>query len=208
MTSRVLDVQNMPPADVFKLMLGFIGPRPIGWISTISNSGVPNLAPFSFFNMLGNNPACLAFSPAISRDGKIKDSLINVKETRCFVHNVVTRDIAEKMNQTSEEFAYGISEFEKVGLTALSSQFVKAPRVKEALINVECELNQIVSLGDKPGNGQIVLGNVVAIHINDESLLDEKGQILSQKLELVSRLGRNEYASVIPESIFTLPHIR
>lgn len=196
----------MAPADVFKLMLGFIGPRPIGWISTISASGVPNLAPFSFFNMLGNNPAVLAFSPAIGRDGKRKDSLLNVQETKCFVHNVVTKDLAEVMNRSSEEFPRGVSEFEKVGLTASPSRMVKAPRVKEAVINVECELNQIVSLGDKPGNGQVIFGNVLAIHINDDSILDDKGLINSAKLPLISRLGKNEYLDFL--KTFELPHIR
>jgi len=206
MSEKFLEVSKMPPAEVFKLMLGFIGPRPIGWISTISKEGIFNLAPFSFFNMLGNNPPVLAFSPAISRDGKRKDSLINVQETKCFVHNVVTKDIAEVMNRTSEEFPRGVSEFEKVGLTSLPCKFIKAPRLKEAVINVECELNQIISLGDKPGNGQIVLGNVLAIHINDESVLDDKGLIDSKKLPLISRLGKNEYLDFL--QTFELPHIR
>lgn len=204
--AKFLETSKVPPAEVFKLMLGFIGPRPIGWISTISAKGIPNLAPFSFFNMLGNNPAVLAFSPALSREGKRKDSLVNAEETKCFVHNVVTRDVAEIMNKTSEEFPHGVSEFEKVGLTALPSQFVKAPRVKEAVINVECELNRIVSLGDKPGNGQVVFGNVLAIHINDESILDAKGLIDSSKLPLISRLGKNEYLDFV--RTFELPHIR
>lgn len=196
----------MSPAEVFKLMLGFIGPRPIGWISTISKEGVSNLAPFSFFNMLGNNPATLAFSPALSRDGKRKDSLVNAETTKCFVHNVVTKNIAEAMNKTSEELAYGVSEFEKVGLTALPSKFVAAPRVKEAAINVECKVSQIVSLGSKPGNGQVVFGEVVAIHINDDSILGADGLIDSSKLPLISRLGKNEYLDFI--KTFELPHIR
>lgn len=94
---------------------------------------------------------------------------------------------------TSTEYPYGVSEYEKVGLTPLPSTFVKAPRVKEALINVECKLIQVVSLGDKPGNGQIVLGEVVAIHINDESILDPKGLIDSSKLPVIARLGKSEY---------------
>ncbi len=190
---KFLETSKMSPAEVFKLMLGFIAPRPIGWISTISESGVPNLAPFSFFNMMGNNPAVLAFSPALSRELKRKDTLINVEQTKGFVHNVATRNLAESINLTSTEYPYGVSEYEKVGLTPLPSTFVKAPRVKEALINVECKLIQVVSLGDKPGNGQIVLGEVVAIHINDESILDPKGLIDSSKLPVIARLGKSEY---------------
>lgn len=206
MGTKFFDTTQMAPPEVFKLMLGFIGPRPIGWISTISKEGIYNLAPFSFFNMLGNNPAVLAFSPAIGRDGRRKDSLLNVIETKCFVHNVVTRDVADIMNRTSEEFPHGVSEFEKVGLTALASTKVAAPRVKEAAINVECKLQQIVSLGDKPGNGQVVFGEVVAIHINDDHVLDDKGLIDSSKLPLLSRLGKNEYLDFT--KTLELPHIR
>jgi len=206
MGTRFLKISEMNPADTFKLMLGFIGPRPIGWISTVSASGVPNLAPYSFFNMLGNNPPVLGFSPALGRDGRKKDSLLNAQETKCFVHNVVTRPLADVMNRSSEEFPHGVSEFEKVGLTAIPSSFVKAPRLKEAVISVECELREVISFGDKPGNGQLVLGNAVAIHINDDSILDDKGLIDSQKLPLVSRLGKNEYLDFV--RTFELLHIR
>ncbi|MBN8555577.1 MAG: flavin reductase family protein [Deltaproteobacteria bacterium] len=192
--SKIFKVSEMKPGEVFKLMLSFIAPRPIGWISTISDKGVPNLAPFSFFNMLGNNPATLAFSPAISRDGRKKDTLLNVQQTKCFVHNVVTREVADTMNLSSTEYPYGVSEFEKVGLTALPSALIAAPRVKEALINVECKLMQIVSLGEKPGNGQIVFGEVVAIHIQDESLIVD-GVIDSSRVEYLARMGRDEYSS-------------
>lgn len=204
--SKFIEIEKTAPADVFKLMLGFIGPRPIGWISTVDAKGTPNLAPFSFFNMVSNNPPILCFSPAINRDGRRKDSLLNVRETKCFVHNVVTRDLAEIMNRTSEEFPHGVNEFEKVGLTSISSQIVKAPRVKEAAINVECKLREIVDFGDKAGNGALVLGEVVAIHINREDVLDEQGLIDADKLPLISRLGRNQYLDFT--QIFTLPHIR
>ncbi len=183
----------MNSIDSYKLLVGMIVPRPIGWISTISDKGISNLAPYSFFNMFQNNPPILGFSPAMSRDGRLKDSLLNVKQTKCFVHNLVTTANAEAMNMTSEAFEYGVSEFEKVGLTALPSSIVSAPRVKESPINIECKLNQIIVLGDKPGNGQIVLGEVVAIHINDESILGSDGLIDSAKLVTVARLGKSEY---------------
>ncbi len=191
--SRTLVASEMSPPEMFKLMLGLIGPRPIGWISTISSEGISNVAPFSFFNMVGNNPPVLMFSPALTRDLKRKDTLRNVEQTKCFVHNVVTRDVAEAMNKTSEDFPYNVSEFEKVGLTALPSTFVKAPRVGEAKINIECQLDQIVSLGDRAGNGQLVLGKVVAIHFNDEAFLDAKGLVDSEKLPLIARLGKSDY---------------
>jgi flavin reductase (DIM6/NTAB) family NADH-FMN oxidoreductase RutF len=201
-----LDVSLMSPPEVFKLMVGFIGPRPIGWISTISSEGLPNLAPYSFFNMVGNNPPTLLYSPALSRDGRRKDSLLNAEATKCFVHNVVTKQVAEKMNETAIEYPHGVSEFEKAGLTALPSLKVKAPRLGEAAINVECELLQVISLGDQPGNGQLVLGRAVFIHINDRSILDEKGLIDSSRLALIGRLGKNDYLDFV--QTFSMPSLR
>ncbi len=187
------DLSKMQAIEAYKLLVSIVAPRPIGWISTISDSGVSNLAPFSFFNMLGNNPPIMGFSASINRDGKFKDTFLNAQQTKCFVHNVVTRDLCEKMNSTSENFPYGVSEFEKVGLTPIPSSKVKALRVKESPINLECEVTQIVSFGDQPGNGQLVLGRVLMIHINDESLLNERGLIQSEKLHLISRLGHSDY---------------
>ena len=175
-------------------MTGLIGPRPIGWISTISSEGVANLAPYSFFNMVSNNPAVLAYSPALSRDLKRKDSLLNAQETGGFVHNVVTSELAEKMVATSFEYERDVSEFEKAGLTAIPSTNVKAPRVKEAVVNIECQFMQVVSFGDQATNGQLVLGEVVAIHINDESILSEDGLVATERLNLLSRLGRADYS--------------
>lgn len=195
----------MSPADAFKLLVGMIAPRPIGWISTISETGVSNLAPFSFFNMLGNNPPILGFSPAIGRDGKRKDTLINAEKTKCFVHNLVTQGLADLMNRTSESFPYGVSEFEKVGLTPLESKWIPAKRVKESPMNLECRVLQIVKLGDQPGNGQLVLGEVLAVHVNDESILDAQGLVDTQKLQLVSRLGRNDYMKF--GEVFQLPRL-
>ncbi len=201
--AKLIDCRSAEPRDIYKLMLSFIGPRPIGWISTISPEGVPNLAPFSFFNMLSMNPAVLGFSVGLKDGGAKKDTLRNVEATKSFVHNVVTKDLVEKMNSTAKELPYNESEFPLVGLTPLNSSMVKAPRVKEAKISCECELIQIVSLGSEPGNGQLVLGNVVAIHINDESLLTDRDDCDAEKLELVSRLGRLNYAEL--GRIFALP---
>ena len=190
------DVKGAQPQDIYKLMTGLIGPRPIGWISTVSEKGVPNLAPYSFFNLFSNNPPVLGFSASLNRSGRRKDSLINVEATKSFTHNVVTRELAEKMNATSEELPHGVNEFERVGLTAIPSTYIAAPRVKEAVASVECRLHSIVSFGDQPGNGNLVLGEVVAIHINDLSLLDDKGIVFSERLALIARLGRTDYCGV------------
>ncbi len=194
--TKFIDPKESPVMDVYKLMVGLIGPRPIGWISTVSESGVLNLAPYSFFNLFSNNPPVLGFSASLSRTGRLKDSLLNAKATKCFVHNMVTRDIADRMNQTSEEFPSDISEFEKAGLTPLASTYVKAPRVAEAKASIECELIDVISLGDLPGNGQLVLGRVVAIHIHDTSILADDGFVSSEKLALIGRLGRMDYSEV------------
>lgn len=181
------------PRDIYRILIGCIGPRPIGWISTISKEGKFNLAPYSFFNMFSMNPAIIGFSAAIKRDMTHKDSLRNAKETQCFVHNVVTQDLIEPMNSSSEEFPHGVSEFEKVGLTPLASLKVKAPRVKEAALSLECQVTNIVSLGEAAGNGQLVLGEVVMIHIHRPEILADDHFIDSRKLELVSRIGRTDY---------------
>lgn len=184
---------NEDPRAGYRLMIGLIGPRPIGWISTVSSEGIYNLAPYSFFNMFSMNPPVIGFSASLNREGVEKDSLKNVMQTKCFVHHVVTEDLCEKMNACSEEFPYGVSEFEKVGLTPISSDEVKAPRVKEAAVAMECKLIDIVSLGKLPGNGQLVLGEVRRIHIQRPEILGEDGLVREDRLPLVSRLGKTNY---------------
>jgi flavin reductase (DIM6/NTAB) family NADH-FMN oxidoreductase RutF len=181
------------PREAYRLLIGIIGPRPIGWISTISKEGIPNLAPYSFFNMFSMNPPVLGFSAALNREAKDKDSLRNVRETECFVHHLVTEDLCEKMNQSSAEYPAGISEFEKVGLTPIPSDLVLAPRVLEAAISVECRLQQIVSLGNKPGNGQLALGEVLKIHFHRPDLLGPDQLLDETKVSYISRLGKTNY---------------
>jgi len=139
------------------------------------------------------NPAVFAFSASLFSDLSKKDSLRNIEKTKCFVHNLVTEDLLLPMHRSAEELEYNQSEFAHVGLTPIPSHKISAPRVKEAKVNVECELLQIVSLGEKAGNGQVVFGKVLAIHINDESILSSSGDAEAEKIEYVSRLGRNNY---------------
>jgi len=203
--AKFIDASKTDPKEIYKLMIGFIGPRPIGWISTVSSKGKFNLAPFSFFNMLSMNPSLLGFCAGLQRDGSKKDSLRNVEQTKCFVHNVVTKELVDPMNQSSAVYPYGVSEFDEVGLTALKSQIVEAPRVKEAQISVECKLKQIVSFGNKPGNSHLVIGEVLAIHINDHGLLESDFLVDAQKLKLVSRLGKTNYMDMGPVYSMTRP---
>jgi len=199
----IIEAGRTEARELYKVMIGLIGPRPIGWISTISQSGIHNLAPFSFFNMLSMNPCLIGFCPSLKQDPSKKDSLRNVEETKCFVHNVVTSDLIIPMHQSSANYDFETNEFEKVGLTAALSRFVEAPRVAEAAVNIECKLMDIVSLGTKAGNTQLVVGEVLAIHINREGILDDKSHVNAPALALVGRLGRLNYCE--QGRIFELP---
>lgn len=181
------------PREAYRLLIGLIGPRPIGWISTISKAGVSNLAPYSFFNMFSMNPPILGFSAALNREASGKDSFRNVQETACFVHHVVTEDVIEVMNQSSAEYPPDVSEIEALGLTAVASDLVEAPRIQEAAVAIECRLFKTVSLGNQPGNGQLVLGEVLKIHFQRKEILGEDGLVREDQLRLLSRLGKTNY---------------
>jgi flavin reductase (DIM6/NTAB) family NADH-FMN oxidoreductase RutF len=191
--AKIIDCETADAREIYKFLISVIAPRPIGWISSISESGVANLAPFSFFNMMSMNPPVFAFSASLFSDLSKKDTLLNIEKTKCFVHNLVTEDLLLPMHRSAEELDSDQSEFAHVGLTPIASHKVLAPRVKEAKVNMECELLQILSLGSKAGNGQVVFGRVIAIHINDESILSAAGDCDADKIAYVSRLGRNNY---------------
>src|SRR3954447_16340474 len=145
-----LDSADIPPRDFYRHMVACIPPRPIAWVSTVSPEGVPNLAPFSFFNGVGANPPAVMFCPVNRRDGARKDTLVNVEATRQFVVNVVSDRLAERMNATSAEFEYGVNEFQQCGLTPVASARVRPPGVGEAAVRMECELLDVVRVGDGP----------------------------------------------------------
>ena len=151
----IIDPKKQTLKENYKLMIGSILPRPIAFISTISKNGIHNLAAYSFFNGITGNPPSICFAPTRkSSDGSKKDTLINIEETGEFVVNVVTEEIVQQMNATAPDFPPEISEFEEVGLTPIDSQIVKAPRVKESPINLECKLMQVVEVGPpEPGGG-------------------------------------------------------
>ena len=192
----IIDPKNQTFRDNYKLMIGSILPRPIAFVSTISKDGIHNLAAYSFFNGITSNPPSLCFAPSRkSSDGSKKDTLINIEETGEFVVNIVTEEIVEPMNETAPEFPPEISEFEEVGLTPLDSKIVKAPRVKESPINMECKLLQVVEVGPpEPGGGFLVIGEIVLFHIKDELL--ENGRIDTGMLKPVGRLAGTEYTTL------------
>ena len=171
-----------------------IGPRPIAFASTVDKNGKPNLSPFSFFNVFSANPPILVFSPARRvRDNSIKHTLVNCEATKQVVINVVNYDIVQQMSLSSTEYADGVNEFDKAGLTALPSDVVKPYRVAESPVQMECVVNQIIALGKEGGAGNLIICEVVRIHI-DEAVLDANGIIDPAKIDLVSRLGGNWYS--------------
>ena len=192
----IIDPQKSSLKDIYKLMSASIVPRPIAFVSTISKSGVPNLAPFSYFTGLTSQPPTLCIS--IARKGPQalkKDTLVNIEETGGFVVNTVSEFFVEKMAVTGQDFPADVNEFSEAGLTEEKSTIVQAPRVKESLISLECKLHQIVQIGPaQPGAGFLVIGEIVLFHIADEIFLD--GKIDVQKLNPVGRLAGYDYMSV------------
>lgn len=179
----------------YKLLTGAVIPRPIGWISSISEDGIPNLAPFSFFNAVGEDPPHVMFS-TVRPNNSNKDTLNNVLTTKQFVVNMVVEDIVEQMNTTSQSVASDINEFELAGLTAIPSVKVKAPRVKESPINMECELVHHYTLEDnKHGGATIIIGRIVLFHIDESVLLDDF-KINMETYKPVARLAGSNYSKL------------
>lgn len=179
-------------ADNYKFIIGSILPRPIAVVSTLNVDGSNNVAPFSFFTAVSAKPMIVAFSPLIrSATGMPKDTPINILREKEFVINFVTEETAELINKTSTELAYGEDEFKFAGLTPLDSEKVKAKRVKESPIHFECLFRDRLSYGDEPGCGQIITGEVVKVHINED--IYESGRIITSKYKPVGRGAGNDW---------------
>ena len=192
----IIDPKNQTFKENYKLMIGSILPRPIAFVSTISKNGIHNLAAYSFFNGVTSNPPSICFAPnRKGTDGSKKDTLVNIEDTGEFVVNIVTEDIVKPMNDTAPEYPPEVSEFEEVGLTPIESHIVKAPRVKESPINMECKLMQIVEVGPaEPGGGFLVIGEIALFHIQNELL--DNGRIDTGLLKPVGRLAGTEYTTL------------
>ena len=189
-------------AELHALLQGAIAPRPICFASTMDINGQPNLSPFSFFNIFGANPATLIFSPARRvRDNTIKHTLENVYDTKEVVINVVSYAMVQQASLSSCEYPRGISEFEKSGFTPLPSEKVKPFRVKESPVQLECIVKQIIETGTEGGAGNLVICEVVMMHIN-EAILNEKGQIDPHKIDLVARMGADYYCRASGSAVF------
>ncbi|MCC6179899.1 MAG: flavin reductase family protein [Chloroflexi bacterium] len=184
--------RDLSSRDNYRLMIGSIVPRPIAWVTTISNDGIVNLAPFSFFMGICETPPCICFSP-IHRDGQPKDTLRNVLDTREFVLNVVTEDVATAMNATSEEVPPEVDELALAGLTPLPSAVVRPPRVAEAPIHLECRVIQLVDVGHPPQGSTLVIGEILAWHIRDDLYDAERQRVRVDRLHAVGRLAGDGY---------------
>lgn len=187
---RTIDPAATDPADAYKLLIGLVVPRPIGWIGSVDGHGVRNLAPFSFFNAVAGTPPTVLFSPLMHR-GRAKDTLRNVEETRAFTVNMVSHDLASQMNVTSGRYPADVDEFEVAGLTAVAGERVTAPYVAEAKASLECQVTQLVPVGRPPMDSVLVIGEVVLFRV-DDALLD--GTRVDQAgLDLIGRLGGPNY---------------
>lgn len=200
----IIDPKTTPTPDLHQFLLGAVAPRPIAFVSTVDENGIPNLAPYSFFNCFSSSPPILVFSSNRKvENNSTKDTLHNVQATGEAVINVVTYPIVRQAALASIEYKREVSEFVKAGLTPLPSDLVKPFRVKESPVNMECRVNQIIPLGDKGGAGHLIICEVLRMHI-DEKILDENGRIDPHKIDLMARMGRAYYARASGDAIYTI----
>lgn len=184
--------------EAYKLLIGSVLPRPIAFVSTVDQDGCNNLAPFSFFTGICARPMMICFAPMIrGTDGKKKDTLTNIEATKQFVINIVGESIAGQMNDCAIEYPPEVDEFAQTGLTAIPSHCVKPPRVQECDVQLECVLHQIITLGELPGAGSLVIGQVVCVHVQDE--LYEDGRINSEKLRPIGRMAGQTYTRAVSD---------
>jgi flavin reductase (DIM6/NTAB) family NADH-FMN oxidoreductase RutF len=185
--------KDLSTQKLHSYLLSAVAPRPIAFASTLDKDGHPNLSPFSFFNVFSANPPILIFSPSLRvRDNSTKHTLENAESVHEVVINVVNYDIVQQASLSSTEYAKGVNEFEKAGLTMLKSDMVKPFRVAESPIQFECKVNDIIKLGAEGGAGNLIICEIVKFHISKE-VLDENQAIIQEKLDLVARAGGNYY---------------
>ena len=187
-------VKKTDEETLYKLILSLVVPRPIAWVSTISKEGVLNIAPFSFFNAVNDAPPVLMISVSNREDGRLKDTVKNILDTKEFVINMVSEELLEKMKKTGEDFPPEVDEFKEAGLTPEPSRFVVAPRIKEAKVSFECKLYKYLPIYDM----HVIFGEVLLIKVNDE-ILEENIKINYEKYKPVGRLGGAYYLKAYGE---------
>ena len=205
MSIKTIDTSEVTPAESIQYLQNAVAPRPIALVSTCDAQGNVNLSPFSFFNVFSSNPPILVFSPSRRvRDTTTKHTLENIEQVRECVINTVSYDIVHQSSLSSTEYEKGVNEFRKAGFTEVSSVRVKPPRVKESKASFECKVRDLIHLGEGGGAGTLVVCEVLMIHV-DESVLNERGQIDTRKIDLVGRMGESWYTHSNGDSLFEIP---
>tara|TARA_B100000902_G_scaffold380178_1_gene415294 strand:- start:2484 stop:3377 length:894 start_codon:yes stop_codon:yes gene_type:complete len=199
-----VDPNNIIIKDLHHYLLSIVGPRPIALASTINQNGISNVSPFSFFNIFSANPPIAIFSPARRvRNNTEKDTLKNIESTKEVVINIVNYNLVEKASIASNEYPQEIDEFFKAGLTKIESKKIKPYRVEESPVQMECKVNQIINLGKEGGAGNLIICEILLIHIS-ETILNEKNEIDQNKIQLVGRMGGDWYCKGFKESLFEI----
>lgn len=204
-----IEAKDLSPKERYFYLTGGVAPRPIAFVSTISKEGIPNLAPFSFYNAFSSNPPVVVFSPArtANPDKPYKDTYTNLIETKECVIQSVTYEMAEKMNLTAQDLDSGVNEFELAGFTELPSDIVKPPRVKESPFQMECKLLEMKHLGEEPGSGNLAICEVLKFHIDESVFKDDSKKIDTKKIDLVGRNGEHYYTRASGAAIFEIKRI-
>jgi flavin reductase (DIM6/NTAB) family NADH-FMN oxidoreductase RutF len=185
------DFTTLPPKDRYRLLIGSVVPRPIALVTTLDEQGVPNAAPFSFFNCFSHDPPIVALGMELRAEGKLKDTVRIIRATREFVVNLVSEAIAERMNVCAVDFPEGIDELSEARLTGVPASVVKPPRIAESPVNMECKLIEELRFGEG-GKRSIVLGEVLRFHIRDE-VLTPRGHVDLDAMKPVGRLAGSGY---------------
>lgn len=198
----IIDPKKIKLQELHQIILSSVAPRPIAFASTVDKEGNQNLSPFSFFNAFGINPPTLVFSPSRrGKDNTTKHTYDNLKEVPEVVINTVNFDMVEQMSLSSGEFPKEIDEFIKSGFTPIDSEVVKPKRVKESPVSFECKVKEIIELSQEPGAGNLVICEILRIHIS-EAILDQDGRINQESIDLVGRLGRDLYSRTDSRAMF------
>ncbi len=201
---KTLNIFKGETDKLYQYLSAAVTPRPIALVSTVDKNGNKNLAPFSFFNVFSITPPILVFSPVRrSRNGSTKHTLDNVLEVKECVISLVTEEIAQQTSLASCDFDSETNEFDKAGFTEIKSEIVKPSRVKESPINFECQVNDVIILGNNSGGGNLVLAEILKIHI-DKKILDKNANIDPFKLNIISRLGANWYGKTNKDCIYEI----
>ncbi len=200
-----IDPNKIENSKLFKIIQGGVAPRPIAFAATIDKDGNHNLSPFSFYNAFGVNPTTLIFSPARrGRDNTTKHTFDNIKEVPEVVINAVSYDMVQQMSLASTEYTKGVDEFIKAGFTSVESKIISPRRVAESPLQFECKVRDIIETSGKPGSGNLIICEIVYIHI-DEKILDINGDIDVEKIDLVGRMGGDYYVRTSGTSKFMVP---